>query len=110
LGVRAWRLVHSLSFALFLMALIHGLQSGSDSSNLWASGLYWVSAASVLLGSIYRVLAARAGRQKEQIAGTGLIAVGGKAQARYAPAVLNAASLVNRRQAQANPVRVTVRE
>src|SRR3954462_7225232 len=41
LGVRAWRLVHSLSFALFLMALMHGLHSGSDSGTWWASGLYW---------------------------------------------------------------------
>jgi predicted ferric reductase len=82
LGVRAWRLIHSLSFALFLMSLIHGLQSGSDSGNWWASGLYWLSAASVLLGSVYRVLAARAGRSRERIAGTGLVVTGGKAQVR----------------------------
>jgi|SRR5687768_2478093 len=101
LGVRTWRLIHSLSFALFLMALIHGLQSGSDSGYWWAQGLYWVSGASVLLGSIYRVLAVRAGRPREKVASTGLVIVGGKAQARpasTAPRVL-----------QPSPARVLVR-
>ena len=80
IGIRAWRLIHSLSFALFLTALIHGLQTGSDSGQWWATALYCVSAASVLLGSIYRVLSARAGRPKSAAAATGLLAVAGKAQ------------------------------
>jgi predicted ferric reductase len=80
LGIRAWRLIHSLSFALFLMALIHGLQTGSDSSSWWAGSIYWVSGASVLLGSIYRVLAVRAGKPKRLLATTGLVAIPGKAQ------------------------------
>src|SRR5437879_4195909 len=46
LGVHAWRLIHMLSFALFLMVLVHGLQSGTDSQSLWALALYWGSAAS----------------------------------------------------------------
>ncbi len=33
---RAWRLIHFLSFALFLLALAHGLWSGSDAATLWA--------------------------------------------------------------------------
>lgn len=87
LGVRAWRLIHALSFALFLMTLIHGLQSGSDSSNWWASALYWVSAVSILVVSTYRVLVVRVGRSKERATATGLIAVGGRAQARPEPGV-----------------------
>jgi predicted ferric reductase len=61
IGVYAWRLIHTLSFALFLMVLIHGLQSGTDSQTPWALALYWGSAVSVLLGSIYRVLVTRTG-------------------------------------------------
>ncbi len=80
LGVRTWRLIHSLSFALFLMVLIHGLQSGTDSGNWWASALYWGSAASVLVGSIYRVISARAGHSKDKAVATGLVAMAGKAQ------------------------------
>jgi len=82
MGVRTWRLVHSLSFAFFLMALIHGLQSGGDSGSVWAQVLYWISGLSVLLGSIYRVLAARKGRAKELAAATGLVLIGGQAQSR----------------------------
>jgi len=80
LGVRTWRLIHSLSFSLFLMVLVHGLQSGSDSGFWWASAIYWVSAASVLLGCIYRVLAFRTGLPKHKAASRGSIAVGGRAQ------------------------------
>jgi predicted ferric reductase len=81
LGIHAWRLIHMLSFALFLLALIHGLESGSDSGSLWGRALYWVSGGSVLLGASYRVLARRRGRRKEGLAPTGLIAAGGRAPA-----------------------------
>jgi predicted ferric reductase len=81
LGVHAWRMIHMLSFALFLMVLIHGLKSGTDSQSPWALALYWGSAASVLLGSVYRVVGVRRGRAKEGLRGSGLIAAGGRAQA-----------------------------
>src|SRR4051812_42169861 len=80
LGVHAWRLIHMLSFALFLMVLIHGLKSGTDSGTLWASALYWGSAASVLLGSLYRVMAVRKGHSKQAATARELVAVGGRAQ------------------------------
>lgn len=88
IGVRTWRLIHSLSFALFLMTLMHGMQSSADSSIWWVQGLYWVSAVTVLLGSLYRVLAARAGRSKATVAATGLVAAGGRSQTRPTPRVL----------------------
>jgi predicted ferric reductase len=80
LGTRAWRLIHMLSFALFVMTLAHGLGSGTDSASLPAQALYWGSAASVLGLSVYRVLALRRGRAKAALAGSGLIAAGGQAQ------------------------------
>jgi predicted ferric reductase len=82
LGVHAWRTIHMLSFALFLMVLIHGVQSGSDSQSVWALGLYWGSALSVLVGSVLRVVTVRRGRSKEASAARGLVAVGGRAQQR----------------------------
>jgi predicted ferric reductase len=57
-GRRLWRTVHCLSFAVFLLALLHGIGSGSDSGSAWAQRLYWVSGASVLFLTIYRGLAA----------------------------------------------------
>jgi predicted ferric reductase len=52
---RVWRLLHFLSFALFLLALAHGVWSGTDATGLWARSLYWGSGASVLFLTIYRI-------------------------------------------------------
>lgn len=76
LGVHAWRLIHMLSFALFLMVLIHGVQSGTDTSSLWASALYWVSGLSVLILSVYRVISVRKGRSKASRQAVGLVVRG----------------------------------
>jgi len=56
LGHRAWRLIHSLSFVVFLLALAHGLMSGSDSAAPWVRGLYWASLGSLLFLGSYRLL------------------------------------------------------
>jgi predicted ferric reductase len=56
IGHRMWRLIHFLSYAMFVLALIHGLMSGTDSPTVWARGMYWASAASLLFLTTYRVL------------------------------------------------------
>ncbi len=56
IGHRAWRLIHYLSFILFLLALVHGLMSGSDTTAPLVRGLYWASLASLVFLAIYRVL------------------------------------------------------
>jgi predicted ferric reductase len=80
IGVRTWRLIHMLSFGLFVMVIIHGVQSGTDTTSLWASALYWISAISVLLGTIHRIVTARRGTAKKVTARTGLVAVAGRVQ------------------------------
>lgn len=59
LGGWRWRLVHYLSFAVFALALVHGLWSGTDSTSAWARGMYWASGGSLLFLTIYRALIAR---------------------------------------------------
>ncbi len=54
---KGWRLIHFLSFALFVLALLHGLQSGTDAATPWALTVYWVSGVSVLFLTVYRILA-----------------------------------------------------
>jgi predicted ferric reductase len=104
LGIHAWRLIHMLSFALFLMVLIHGLKSGSASQNPWALGLYWGSASSVVLGSVYRAMSVRRGRAKSTVAAqTGLVVHAGRAQARPGQATPRPVLLSSR---VAVPVRV----
>lgn len=56
---RIWRLIHYLSFVVFLMVLTHGITSGTDSGEHWAQALYWLSGGSVLFLTIYRVLSRR---------------------------------------------------
>ncbi len=57
IGKRTWRVIHFLSFAVFLMALAHGLWSGTDSTVGWVQIMYWASGGSVLFLTIYRMLA-----------------------------------------------------
>jgi predicted ferric reductase len=56
LGHRGWRRIHYASFAVFLLALAHGLTSGTDSATWWARALYWSSGASLLYLTVYRIL------------------------------------------------------
>jgi hypothetical protein len=63
IGRRGWRLLHYSAFPLWLLGLAHGIGAGSDSSRLWAIGLYLVTTAVVLYLSLYRLLhAGRRGR------------------------------------------------
>ncbi|MBI4771872.1 MAG: hypothetical protein HY784_16030 [Chloroflexi bacterium] len=64
MGARLWRLIHYLSFVVFLLALAHGLMSGTDSPSAWAQNLYWASGGSLLFLTIYRVLVSRFPRFK----------------------------------------------
>lgn len=43
IGLGAWRAVHFGSFGVFTSAALHGTLSGTDSSEPWMIGLYWVS-------------------------------------------------------------------
>jgi predicted ferric reductase len=52
---RLWRLIHFLSFALFLLALAHGVWSGTDAAGLWVRSLYWASGGSVIFLTAYRI-------------------------------------------------------
>jgi predicted ferric reductase len=58
IGTHVWRLIHYLSFATYLLALTHAVFSGTDSVQLWASSLYWLSGGALLFLFLYRVLVA----------------------------------------------------
>jgi predicted ferric reductase len=61
LGPRAWRWVHALSVAAFLLALVHGVFSGTDSPQPLIHWLYWATGGSVLFLAVYRALLSVAG-------------------------------------------------
>lgn len=59
IGARTWRTLHYLSFVVFVLALLHGLFTGSDSSTAWAFWMYIGTGASVVAMTIYRIFAQR---------------------------------------------------
>lgn len=64
-----WRRTHYLNFAVWLLALGHGIASGSDSDTAWALALYVLSASLVAGLTAWRVLTTRS-------AGTWAVRVG----------------------------------
>jgi predicted ferric reductase len=51
-----WRLIHYASFATFLLALCHGITSGTDSGQISMQGFYWVSGGLFIFLTIFRIL------------------------------------------------------
>ena len=49
LSYRFWRRAHYLNFAVWLLALVHGLAAGTDRNTVWALALY-IGTASVIAG------------------------------------------------------------
>src|SRR5512139_2156794 len=56
IGQKTWRVLHYLSFAMYIMGLLHGLFSGTDSTTSWAQWYYWISGGSLLFLLVYRIL------------------------------------------------------
>jgi predicted ferric reductase len=56
IGQKTWRVLHYLSFAMYIMGLVHGLFSGTDSPASWAQWYYWISGGSLLFLFVYRIL------------------------------------------------------
>jgi predicted ferric reductase len=59
IGYRAWRLIHYVSFAVTLLVLVHGVQSGTDTPTEWVRTLYWLTGGTLLFLTFYRVLVSR---------------------------------------------------
>lgn len=59
LGQKGWRMLHYASFALFVMAIAHGVIAGTDSGEIWVQLFYLGSGLTVLFLTFFRILAAR---------------------------------------------------
>jgi methionine sulfoxide reductase heme-binding subunit len=55
-----WRRLHLLNFAVWGLALVHGIAAGTDGDTGWALALYTTSTAAVVGLAVWRVLAVRA--------------------------------------------------
>jgi predicted ferric reductase len=58
IGKQVWRLIHFSSFLTFVLALAHGLVSGTDSATFWAQGIYGFCGLSILGLLVYRITVA----------------------------------------------------
>ena len=57
IGKKTWRMLHFSSFLLFLVALIHGIGSGTDTSSAVMQLVYWASAGSMIFLALFRIIA-----------------------------------------------------
>ncbi len=55
LGVRGWRIVHWLAYLCWPVALMHGLQTGTDAASWWLRTVLALCAAPVLAAVAWRV-------------------------------------------------------
>jgi hypothetical protein len=117
LPYRFWRRAHYLNFAVWGLATLHGVGSGTDRSSTWALALYAVGTASVAAAVVWRLARGRlAGRLTLPAAGLAaavgtLLVVGlGAGPLRFEPRPWNAATFRDRLSGQifsiAGPTRV----
>jgi len=64
IGYRIWRAVHWSAYACWPVAMLHGLNSGTDAAAPWARAVYLTCAAVVIAGIGWRVIAAIAENSK----------------------------------------------
>jgi sulfoxide reductase heme-binding subunit YedZ len=62
IGVRNWRRLHYVTYAIFAAATLHGLAAGTDTSQRWALWLYAGAVGAVVAATAWRVLTAGATR------------------------------------------------
>jgi predicted ferric reductase len=68
IGQKGWRKLHYVSFALFVGALLHGVFSGTDSSESWTKVFYLGAGVLVLFFTFFRVLASKRVERAEKAA------------------------------------------
>lgn len=61
IGYRAWRLLHVLSYLMFVGVTLHGMILGTDSNTLLMQVIYLLACGSVLFLTLFRILIAVVG-------------------------------------------------
>ena len=74
IGHRVWRSVHWLAYAVWPIAAVHGLGTGSDAGQTWMAAVYIGCAAAVLVALLARVCIGWPEALRWRVAGLGAIA------------------------------------
>ena len=56
IGVRAWRLLHWITYGIFAAATVHGVMAGTDSGQTWVEAIYVGAIGAVAAATCWRVL------------------------------------------------------
>lgn len=56
IGQKRWRMLHYLTFGVYVMGTVHGMMAGTDSSNPGMQVVYWGSGLMVFFLTTYRIL------------------------------------------------------
>ncbi|HEX3721702.1 MAG TPA: ferric reductase-like transmembrane domain-containing protein [Nitrolancea sp.] len=54
IGYRAWHILHGLAYPIFVLSLLHGLGTGTDTRTSWAMSIYIVSVILVVGATAWR--------------------------------------------------------
>jgi len=74
LGHRAWRAVHWFAYAVWPLAIVHGLATGSDARQEWMAGIYVACAAAFIIAVLTRVVIGWPDRARLRLAAVGTLA------------------------------------
>ena len=67
IGQSVWKVIHYASFFVFVVAIMHGLASGTDTGSPWAQGAYWMMGASAFFLTVYRVVISLSGPEDRRL-------------------------------------------
>jgi sulfoxide reductase heme-binding subunit YedZ len=73
LGHRAWRAIHWLAFAVWPLAVVHGLATGSDVRQGWMTAIYVACAAAFIGAVLARVVIGWPEQARLRLAATGTL-------------------------------------
>lgn len=67
IGPKTWRTIHFVSFATYVLVLIHGLLAGTDTSSVGAQLFYLISGGLLFFMILYRILVSRANSREKKL-------------------------------------------
>jgi methionine sulfoxide reductase heme-binding subunit len=63
IGYRAWRMIHMLSYGMFVAIVVHSIILGTDTKTVAMQAMYIVAGGSVLFLTLFRIFTARGQRR-----------------------------------------------
>jgi predicted ferric reductase len=72
IGYKTWRSLHFLGYAVFVGVMVHGITAGTDTASAWMTAIYWISGASIVFLTFYRVFAQLEAKKVQPVTNTAI--------------------------------------